>query len=313
MPTVEIQQFEAWHDLTCRHLSLTECSRISTGDFHGRLANHIFARAELCEIASHDLQFTRGPSEIKRDYCDDYLVTLLLDGQMQLRQHDREAAISTGDMVIHDQAQPFSLKYTGKYEAILLKVPRPQHAARLPRPDLAIASPVRGTSRLGTFARKVLSEACQIEWAAEGHTTTERLCLSVIDVVAAAIEFGTCEHADYASNTMLADIKAYMVRNLSDPGLDTESIAKAHHIGRRTLNRLFANDGVTPMRWLWQQRLAASYKGLRQGDFAYVTDAAFAFGFSDLSHFSRSFKKSFGLSPQAVLAGNHTCRAPKRT
>jgi AraC-like DNA-binding protein len=307
MATVETHQFEAWHDLTCRNLSLTECDRISADQFQGRLANRTFARAEICEIASHDLQFTRGPSEIRRDFCDDYLVTLLLEGRMQLRQHDREASVSGGDIVIHDQAQPFCLKYAGKYEAILLKVPRPLLAARLSRPDLAIANPVRGTSRLGAFVRTVLSEACQIDWRSDG-LTTERLCLSVIDVVAAAIESETCGRLDYAGNKMLKRVKEYMIRHLSDPGLDTETIAKAHGIGRRSLNRLFSGEGVTPMKWLWQQRLAACYTGLREGDFAYVTDAAFAFGFSELSHFSRSFKKSFGLSPHDVLAASRNGR-----
>jgi AraC-like DNA-binding protein len=38
-----------------------------------------------------------------------------------------------------------------------------------------------------------------------------------------------------------------------------------------------------------------------QGEVRSVTDAAFAHGFSDLGHFSRSFKRTFGMSPQTVL------------
>jgi AraC-like DNA-binding protein len=35
-----------------------------------------------------------------------------------------------------------------------------------------------------------------------------------------------------------------------------------------------------------------------------LTELAFAWGFSSSSHFSRSFKRRFGLSPSALLLGN---------
>ena len=68
----------------------------------------------------------------------------------------------------------------------------------------------------------------------------------------------------------------------------------------RTLNRLFAAESTTPIRWLWRQRLAASYKALAEGHVRQVIDAAFSCGFSDPSHFSRAFKAEFGLSPHEV-------------
>ena len=66
----------------------------------------------------------------------------------------------------------------------------------------------------------------------------------------------------------------------------------------RTLYRLFAAEGTTPIRWLWQQRLAASFKALTEGKVTQVTDAALSHGFSDVSHFSRTFRATFGQSPR---------------
>lgn len=57
------------------------------------------------------------------------------------------------------------------------------------------------------------------------------------------------------------------------------------------------------MRWLWQQRLAASYQALAEGRGRRVTDVAMAFGFSSPSHFSRAFREAFGCSPQALRDG----------
>jgi len=92
--------------------------------------------------------------------------------------------------------------------------------------------------------------------------------------------------------------------HLQDPELTAERIARANHIAPRTLNRLFAADGTTPIRWLWQQRLSAGFTALAEGQVSQVTDAAMNFGFNDLSHFSRAFKKTFGCSPQSLKQPN---------
>src|ERR1700722_13326450 len=83
-------------------------------------------------------------------------------------------------------------------------------------------------------------------------------------------------------------------------------LAKRGAVSLRTLNRLFAKIGTTPMRWVWQRRLQASHSALSEGCATSVTDAAFQFGFSEVSHFSRSFKAEYGVSPEQLLkARNH--------
>ena len=89
--------------------------------------------------------------------------------------------------------------------------------------------------------------------------------------------------------------------NLDDPELAPDALAAAGAMSVRTLNRLFSTIGTTPMRWVWSERLEASRVSLSQGEVRSVTDAAFAHGFSELGHFSRSFKRTFGVSPQKLL------------
>jgi transcriptional regulator GlxA family with amidase domain len=91
--------------------------------------------------------------------------------------------------------------------------------------------------------------------------------------------------------------------NLDDPDLGPEALAAAGPMSVRSLNRLFGALGATPMRWVWLQRLEASRVALLQGEVRSVTDAAFAHGFSDLGHFSRSFKRTFGISPRNLVQG----------
>jgi transcriptional regulator GlxA family with amidase domain len=69
--------------------------------------------------------------------------------------------------------------------------------------------------------------------------------------------------------------------HLHDPELDLVTIARRKNMAARTLNRLFAQEGTTPIRWLWGQRLAAAYQALADKRLGRVTDAAFNFGFSE--------------------------------
>ena len=89
--------------------------------------------------------------------------------------------------------------------------------------------------------------------------------------------------------------------HLDSGDLTPDRLAAAGAISVRTLNRLFGGLGTTPMRWVWSQRLEASRTSLSQGQVTSVTEAAFAHGFSELAHFSRSFKKAFGVTPHEIL------------
>lgn len=56
------------------------------------------------------------------------------------------------------------------------------------------------------------------------------------------------------------------------------------------------------MRWLLNERLQRCYRALTEARARSVSEAAFEYGFSDLSHFSRVFKATFGVRPSEVKA-----------
>jgi AraC family transcriptional regulator len=58
--------------------------------------------------------------------------------------------------------------------------------------------------------------------------------------------------------------------------------------------------GMPPHQYLLRARLKAARSMLRDG--RTVTETCFACGFSNLSHFSRSFARRFGHTPSRVTA-----------
>jgi AraC-like DNA-binding protein len=81
--------------------------------------------------------------------------------------------------------------------------------------------------------------------------------------------------------------------------LSLEDYAKLSHRSLSTFKREFqAHFAEPPGKWLLRRRLEYAAAQLRSSK-ANITQVAFESGFEDVSHFSRTFKKQFGVSPVA--------------
>ena len=84
-------------------------------------------------------------------------------------------------------------------------------------------------------------------------------------------------------------------------------IAKLTRVSLRTLQRHFKNNyQVTISSWLRSLRLNEAYSRLVAGHS--VKEVAYELGFKQLSHFSREFKKMYGVPPSCLRGGEQ----PKR-
>ena len=86
-------------------------------------------------------------------------------------------------------------------------------------------------------------------------------------------------------------------KNYSYP-LTVEETARRCGGDRSHLFRLFKRHlGISPQQYLLNLRLTRAQELLRGTDLS-VTEVAFSCGFSDISHFSRSFHQAFGIPPR---------------
>ncbi|MCV3269847.1 GlxA family transcriptional regulator [Roseobacter sinensis] len=97
-------------------------------------------------------------------------------------------------------------------------------------------------------------------------------------------------------NGKLAMALQIMENNIEDP-LTPDEISTLVELSTRQLERLFAKHiGVSPKRYYLRLRLEKARDLLRQTDLK-VTDVCVACGFKSLSHFSKSYRAAYGLSP----------------
>jgi AraC-like DNA-binding protein len=300
------QCFEQWHYATCHNYSTTDYRRTTQGPFTGHISAWSFGALSVSKLSSSTsesrIEVLRGSAEIRGDPRDHYVLFLVYCGEVGFAQNGRSARLQNGDMVIYDQARPFMMEFGADTRQIIVTIPRPLMVSRLPEVEHFTARRIAAASKLGALTATVVRQLVEFETSLD-EDVANRVGASALDILTTTLEAelsGDAE-AEGRHHARLMQVKRYVAANLHDPEMTVESIAAAQNLAPRTLHRLFSAEGTTPIRWLWQQRLSASYKALAEGHVRHVTDAALSFGFSDLSHFSRAFKKAFGLAPHTLV------------
>lgn len=298
--------FELWHQVTCRQFSVTQCRSVVERDFRAQISMREFGALGIFDYLSQTppddlITVTRRPADIRKDHRDHFQLWLMLAGQSSLAQQDRTARVETGDLMLQDQSLPFDLELGQLAHALMVVIPRSLLSSRLPTTNRLGARRISGESQIGILIASIVRQLSQMEDPMDDRAQG-RLAASLLDILATALEQqNNPPSGGFKRQHLLDKVKQHIIANLHDSELDLEAIASARNIAPRTLNRLFAKEGTTPIRWLWQQRLAASYSALCEGKTTRVTDIALDFGFKDLSHFCRTFKATYGRSPRSLM------------
>jgi AraC-like DNA-binding protein len=93
---------------------------------------------------------------------------------------------------------------------------------------------------------------------------------------------------------------SYIEQNLASPVLTPQAVAKAAHVSRSTLYRLFNGHGGVS-RYIWQARLNQAWTALSSRDDTRTIGAiAFDLGFLSEAHFCHAFRHAFGIPPGSL-------------
>jgi AraC-like DNA-binding protein len=97
-------------------------------------------------------------------------------------------------------------------------------------------------------------------------------------------------------------IKSYIEEELKKQKLSIVDVAAAHGLSERQVQRRFETEGTTFSSYLLEKRLEHVHLALKDPRRANlsIAEIAVSCGFSDLSHFNRTFRKRYGASPSEV-------------
>jgi AraC-like DNA-binding protein len=96
-------------------------------------------------------------------------------------------------------------------------------------------------------------------------------------------------------DALLLRAKEYILAHL-ETDLSLDEISQAAHLSKYHFLRLFRQQfGITPHQYVLSCRVNAARSALESG--VAPSEAAFRYGFTDLSHFNRRFKRIYGKTP----------------
>jgi AraC-like DNA-binding protein len=298
------QSFEYWHDWVCRTFVNLDCSSAKRKTFSGTLVAQPVASLLLTTMTSDKMELLRSPRCIATGREDCFLIALEGRSSSALVQDGREGLLSIGDFAIVDSRRPYSVLFNDDFKHHVLRIPRSEITRRVGSIDCITGITIDGSRGAGKLASMLCRElSTEADLLAPG--TADQVSNTLLDLFAVALgERLAASNVSETSvrNAWFAQIRNYIETNLSDPELSRTRIAESLGISVRYLSDIFSASGTSIGNYLLERRLSKCFYALEDAAQSQrsISEIAFGWGFSDMSHFSRSFRDRYKLAPREV-------------
>jgi AraC family transcriptional activator of tynA and feaB len=302
-------RFDYWHDVACRNLlkhdSRPECRlKFQAAIYAARLAD-----LGLILFNNSPMGVSRTPHQVARATSDELFVCRQMSGLLALEQNGREIAIEAGDVTLIDPLIPYRGKFSRDSNLLVLKVPRRALEARVGRTREMVLCPIKPSqaegSLLSSFAAMLPPHVGRISRVVENLAKEHVLDLLAVSLTTAI--GARTPRISSAHSFALMNVRAAIEARLTDPMLDVSAVAAAAGISVRYANVVLAREGTSIMRLILARRLVRCQEALRDPSQAHRTlsEIAYGWGFSDMTHFSRRFRAAYGVLPSEYRSLTH--------
>jgi len=289
---------EPWrHNLGTAFRDLVPETLAPSREPRGHLHGAALGQAAMFVVSGTPQVVRRTTCAVRRAPSDLIKVCAQLRGRATVHQGGREILLNPGQLAVYDTGQPYALRLEGDWSCAVMAVPR----------DVLTLS---GADLDGAMRRKfAASQGPGLVLADFVRTAASQ----VISASAAAVKIGEAgtslligtlaDDGDLAASDAPADLRGHILRyirsHLADPHLSRASVAAAHHLSLRTLDRLFAAQPRSVSGHIRHERLEAVRQDLANPALLNRGVAALAarWCFVDAAHFSRIFRQAYGYPP----------------
>jgi AraC-like DNA-binding protein len=242
----------------------------------------------------------RTAADVGSDDPDRYALFVQATGTSTGEHHGRTARFAPGDLGLVDLSQPMQCAFSARRTVL---VTYPKQLSPLPASELSavLGRRIRATGTAGLVSSMVRQLPGQL--AADDGAMGARLGTAVLDLInvglAAQLDRPSAASVDARQQALVLECRRFIEAHLADAALSPATVAAAHHLSVRQLHRLFEPTGDSVADLIRRRRLDRCRRDLLDPDQAERPVAAVGarWGLADGAHFSRAFKRAYGLAP----------------
>jgi AraC-like DNA-binding protein len=295
------RRLEYWNDLTGSAFTPLVTDPVDTRAFVGRLTRTQVGEIRLAEARSEPAIVRHSRQHVARTRDALFMLCLQLDGVSVNRQQGREAVLRYGDFHLLDSSRPYEVSFQQPNRMLVLTVPHPVLARRMPNPESLVGIAMSGRTGVSGLLSSLLCNFWQQRRTGDETFLSPRFSEAILDLVASAYASITAAAPEGSSIAIARreQIRSYIETHLHDPALTPGRVAGAVHLSPRRLHQLFEADGETVGAYILRRRLEECARAMSDASqrSRTVTEIAFLHGFNNASHFGRVFRERYRATP----------------
>ena len=295
-------RFEAWRNgLNNSHLEW-ELAPVRELGFRARVRQRLLDGIRVIDCCCDPCAGWRQQPQIRRESDAYFGVLFKLRGREALRQDDREVELDNGDFVMWDSEREMEFRIMDPLHKLTLLIPKRRMKALLGDAERYAGIVVRGGDRgIKGIAAEALRRVSR-DLASLDELRADEEIEPLLSLLATTLRVQPApDTISRAHRDSFRRFCRFIETNLGEADLTVATVAVAHNVSERYLHTVFAEHDCSFGQFTRSRRLAQCYRELSQpGCRSTATEIAFRWGFSDVGHFSRTFKAEYGRSPREI-------------
>jgi AraC family transcriptional regulator, positive regulator of tynA and feaB len=298
------QQIQCWTEALTDLCGYFDIDPIESSSFEARVNYTTVSRLKLCQIEASQHRIAQTGTRESFSQHPYVKIHFQTHGISYFEQNGRRIDVMPGDCLAYDVSCPHTIvspAFTRHEVVIVPKELLHERGFRLAKMSACKLSARTGTGRIAyDFVHAAFGEATKLS----PHNAIG-VADSLVDLLLLPLREADTTFDRAGPEAMYIRAQAFIREHLRDPDLCIDQISMALGCTKRYLHMLFSDKGMTVSDYIWHARLQHCRIELESQAGKTITDVAFSWGFSSSSHFSRVFRKYFGVAPSSIHKAPH--------